>query len=174
MTVYQLLCCVRSPRWFNYQNPLQSEFDYFKDSVTQDLPQESVDSYLGRLISVALVLNSSIDKLDSLNFKYWLECLDVISCSGILSGHRPGKVMVEQIQQFLDYQFPPEWIKPLLDVFILQLHTRDGSNVDFNNPIFLDCLRKLHSVKFTPVVLWFSQNSHAVSSETLYNSEDLQ
>ena len=70
MTTYEVLCCFVSKNWFNYMDPLSDIYTYLPGNIPRDLPLTATDSYLGRLVTLAQLINHSwqcvtVETLDS-------------------------------------------------------------------------------------------------------------
>lgn len=171
MTVYQLLCCLKSPNWYSYQNPLSGQFDYFQEKFVVDLPTTAVDSYVGRLLSVALIIND-VSKLDRYNFRTWLRAVDILCSTPLFIHHKAPATLVDKIQRFLDWDLPSEWLASMLRVYSVELNTKSGSEVRLNDPIYYQTLVSLSSIKYTPLVIWFAKNQNIMSEQTLYEEAE--
>lgn len=168
MTVYEILCCFKSPNWPNYRNALNPEFDYCTEKIDRNLPLECVDSYLGRLVSIAKSMNEYLIKIQAGDLdKYESACSDLV-LSTKLCARKFNPKMKEKLKVFLGYGFPAEWLRPLLQVYMVELWTADGYKTSLNSPEFLVSLQALSHNDFAPVVSWFKKHPEGANSKSQY------
>lgn len=171
MTTYELMCCYKSPNWYNYQNPLSPQYDYCHEKIEQNLPKTVVDSYLGRLVSLAKVVNNEVNKLTIDSFGEWLDVMPVFYNTGAFRGHLPRPQVRDQVKEYFELGFPADWIQALLQVFILELWTGSSLKTDLNDKKFLNAVKDLKRYPFKPVQNWFNEHPEATSETTTYIEE---
>ena len=172
MNTYELMCCYKSPNWFNYQNPLSPQYDYCHEKIEMSLPESVVDSYLGRLVDLAKVVNREVVNLNKDNLDEWLDAMPIFYATGVFRGHLPRPQSRQQLQAFFDFGFPAEWIQPLLQVFILELWTGSSLKTKLNDKKFLHAVRELEKCTFQPICRWFQSHPNATDEKTSYVEEE--
>lgn len=168
MTVYERLCCFKSPNWCNYQNLLDPAYDYILPKIERNLPPTVTDSYLGRLVAIATEVNTRLDDLTFDTLGSFSECVAIFNQSGVLWGRAFNAKMYQKIKTFLSMGFPASWLKSLLQVYLLEFGSKNGPTIDLNDPKFLPILEKLSKCSYPAVVRWFDAHPEGASSKTVY------
>lgn len=172
MTDYELLCCFKSPNWCNYQNLLDPKYQFIPSNIEQTLPQSATDSYLGRLLNLARVVNNSIDTLTIDSLDLFTATIEIFNKSGVMWGRTLSPKMKIKICRFLDLGLPVSWIHSLLSVFTLELWSGKGPQTLLNDKRFLETLCELQTVAYIPVQQWFRLHPKAISVDTNFREVD--
>lgn len=168
MTVYELLCCFKSPNWCNYQNLFNPTHDFLPANVEKSLPETSIDSYLGRLINLAMTVNKSWDSVTSGTFDLFLQAISMFSSAGVLWGRPLSPKTKSRVIQYLNLGLPASWIRPMMSVFLLEFWSGEGPETSLNDMKFLTTLRELKESPYPPVQEWFRGHPWVTKEETLY------
>lgn len=168
MTVYERLCCFKSPNWCNYQDLLNPRQDYLPANIETNLPSTAVDSYLGRLIQLALLVNDSVEGVTAVTMDSLIEALSAFNSSGVMWSRAFNPKIRKKVDAFLELGLPASWIKPLIQVFLVGLWSSKGPKTSLNDPIFYQTIVRLSEVPYNPVQEWFYENPKALSPATLY------
>ena len=169
MTLYERLCAYVSPEWYNYQDILDKKYDICEARISRSLANECTDSYLGRLVDLAVHLNKTTDNITASNYDAWLHIMKLMMRSETITGRSITGRVQEQIKEYLIVGFPAIWITNLFDVFRLSLYTAREYQ-PLNKSIYLDTLKSVYAVRNTyqPVATWFQNHPDAILEKTLY------
>lgn len=168
MTVYELLCCFKAPNWCNYQNLLDPRYEFIPAKIELSLPDTAVDSYLGRLVKIALLLNKSADSLTFDTMNSFIQALEAMSFSGVLCSRQINPKMRNRIDSFLKLKLPSSWIRPLLEVFLVSFWSSRGAKTSLNDPKFFQTLIRLSQVSYEPLQSWFREHPEVLLPDTRY------
>jgi len=168
MTLHETLCAYQSPHWPNYQNLLDPKYAYTHDKVQLLLPKEATDSYLGRLLSIAIDANKYLERITASELDDYTEIVTIISASGPLMGRKFNSKLRTMLYSYLSYGLKADWLKPLLNEYKLSLWTNKKTSLYLNEPKYLDILCTLKNCSYAPVVAWFKRNPHGADKETKY------
>lgn len=166
MTIYELLCCFKSPNWYNYQNLLAPQNDYLFERIDRNLPPTVVDSYLGRLLELALVVNKSWSYITVEELDAFLLTVSRFAVSETIFGRGMNAKLKRRVIEYLESGLPPEWLTPLVQVLMLGCWTGKGPETDLNDPKFLKTLEALSQVDYQPVQKWFAEHPEALDSNS--------
>ena len=168
MTLYELLCCYKSPAWYYYQDPLNPKYSYFRQGIERNLPPECVDSYLGRLLQAAIVVNDSWSTITAETFSAFIEASKAFEVSGDVGGRRFHQKTESKIRAYLATGLPAAWIVPLFQAHSVACYTKNGSKTSLNNIRFYDALQNLACVSYPPTQAWFKKHPKFLSKDTPY------
>ena len=172
MTVYEILCCFKSPNWYFYQDPLNPKYSYFRAGIERSLPPECEDSYLGRLIQSAIVLNQSWAQITTETFDSFKEASIMFELSQDVAGRRFHQKTEDKIRRFLESNLPAAWIVPLFQAHSIGCYTKTGATTSLNTPRFQETLAKLSTSDFPPLVKWFKEHPGALSITSSYEEHE--
>lgn len=173
MTTYEVLCCFASGNWFNYLNPLSDTYTYMPGNIPRNLPETVTDSYLGRLVTLAQLVNHSWPCVTAETLDTYVQTLQLFAPAGILWARPWSSRTITKVRAFLEYRLPAECIESMIEVFKLELWTSEGTQTDFNALRFLGALKSVSTSEFAPVQAWFRLHPDALSEESRYRKEDV-
>lgn len=168
MTLYEILCAYRSEYWPNYQNLLDPKYDYKHERVEMNLPIEATDSYLGRLVSLALDLNKHLEQIRVEEIPKHTSCVLAINLCEDISARRFSKPMCNLFTEYLGYGLPAKWLLPFIEEYKFSLHTNKRGTLSLNKLIYLDVLRDVSGIDYEPVNRWFKLHPDSLRIETKY------
>lgn len=171
MTTYEVLCCFKSEKWYNYCNPLSSKYTWMPGNIAKTLDTTAVDSYLGRLVAVAQLVNQSWVDVTADTLEAYIQALQDVASASVLWARPWPKRTVGRVQEFLSYRLPAECLEPLVEVFKIELWTSEGQSTPLNHPQFLQALHTASTSQFAPVQAWFQLHPEALSETTRYKEE---
>lgn len=168
MTPYEILCCYQSPAWYNYCNLLNTQYNYVPQKVELSLPETVTDSYLGRLVTLAKLVNSSWDSVTEEHFSEYIKTLQLFAVKPSFSVRPWNAKLRYKTTVFLHYKLPASWLSQVVEPFMVELYTEKVPKSDFNNRIYLETLRKVSTSMYPAVIAWFKLHPHALDERTRY------
>lgn len=167
MTTLEILRCFLDDKWYNYQSLLDYH-ETIPDRIEYTLPESAVDSYLGRLVELALYVKDcwkdvTIDTLDG-----YFQVLEAMRVPRILESRPVNSHTLDLIRDYLYIGLPASWVEPVAKVFMPALWTKYRGDIGLNDNAFYKALCAVHACDYPGLRSWFANHPRAVLRDTTY------